>query len=57
MARVETVGLVAGFPRVYRVLVDRRQEHRARWVLQPSEITEGELEFLATGKLGGGSED
>ena len=53
VARVEPVGLVAGFPKAYRVLVDRRHEHRARWVLQPSEFTDAELDFLATGTLGG----
>ena len=57
VARIEPVGLVAGFPRAYRVLVDSRQAHRARWVLQPSDVTEGELAFLATGKLGGETDD
>ena len=56
-AVVEEAGLVAGLPASYRILVDPRHAYRARWVLQPSDVTEGELEFLATGKLGGESED
>ena len=56
-AKAEPVGLVAGFPRAFRVLVDPRQAHRARWVLQPSDFTDAELDFLATGKLGGAEGD
>ena len=49
--KVEPVGSVAGLPSRYRVLVDPRQAHRARWVLRENEISESELTFLATGEL------
>jgi hypothetical protein len=48
---VEAHGLVAGLPAGYRILVDPRQLHRARWVLRESNLTDGELAYLATGKL------
>ena len=49
--RIEPFGSVAGLPAGYRVLVDPRQLHRARWVLQDSEFSDRELAYLATGKI------
>jgi hypothetical protein len=56
-ARVEAFGSVAGLPAGYRVLVDPRQLHRARWVLRDSDFSEQELSYLATGEFGDGSEE
>ena len=56
-SNVEPHGLLAGIAAGYRVLVDPRQLHRARWVLRESDLTEGELSFLATGELGPGSNE
>jgi hypothetical protein len=54
--KVEPVGHLAGLPRAYRVLVDPRQLHRARWFLDNNDISENELIYLATGKLGNDSD-
>jgi hypothetical protein len=54
---VEPHGLLAGVSAGYRVLVDPRQLHRARWVLRESDLSDGELSFLATGELGPGSNE
>ena len=51
-AKVEASRYTAGVPSAFRVLVDPRQLHRARWVLQDNEYTDGELTYLATGELG-----
>ena len=51
--KVEAYGsLTAGVPAGYRVLVDPRQLHRALWVLRESDLTDRELCYLATGRLG-----
>jgi hypothetical protein len=50
-ARVESSELVAGIEARYRVLVPSSLVHRARWVLADSDLTESELDYLATGKL------
>jgi hypothetical protein len=55
-AKVEPAGHVAGLPSIFRVLVDPRQLHRARWFLEHNDISENELIYLATGKLGSESE-
>ena len=49
--RIEAYGLVAGVPAGYRILVDPRQAHRASCVLRESELSDGELAYLATGEL------
>lgn len=50
-ARVESSGLVAGIEARYRVLVPSSLVHRARWVLADSDLTDSELDYVATGKL------
>ena len=35
------------------IRVPRELAHRARWLLSQAQVTDSELEFLATGKLGG----
>ena len=54
--KIQPIGMASGAPRKYRILVDRRQLHRARWFLDDNEISEGELTYLATGELGDDSE-
>ena len=49
--KVEPVGHLAGLPCAFRVLVDPRQLHRARWFLDNNDISENELIYLATGEL------
>ncbi len=43
---------ISGALAAFQVLVDSRQLHRARWVLQESDLTDAELTYLATGELG-----
>jgi len=43
---------ISGAPATFQVLVDPRQLHRARWVLQESDLSDAELTYLATGELG-----
>ncbi len=50
-ARVESSELVAGIEARYRVLVPSSLVHRARWVLADSDLTDSELDYLATGEL------
>ena len=50
-ARVESSKLVAGIESRYCVLVPASLAHRANWVLADSDLTDSELEYLATGKL------
>ena len=56
-AKVQQVGSLAALPDRYQVFVDARQAHRARWILRDSDLTDGELAYLATGQLGDKSED
>ena len=50
-ARVESSKLVAGIESQYCVLVPASLAHRANWVLADSDLTESELDYLATGEL------
>jgi hypothetical protein len=50
-ARVESSKLVAGIESRYCVLVPASLAHRANWVLADSDLTDAELDYLATGKL------
>lgn len=50
-ARVESSELIAGIEARYRVLVPSSLVHRARWVLADSDLTDSELDYLATGEL------
>jgi hypothetical protein len=54
--KVVAVRPVAGIPSAFRVLVAEKHLHRARWFLEHNEISENELIYLATGKLGGDPE-
>jgi hypothetical protein len=54
--KVAAVRPVAGIPSAFRVLVAEKHLHRARWFLEHNEISENELIYLATGKLGGDPE-
>jgi len=49
--KVEPYGSAAGIPFRWRVLVDPREVHRARWILQESDLTDRELSYLATGQF------
>lgn len=53
-ARVESSELVAGIESRYSVLVPSSLAHRARWVLADSDLTDSELDYLATGELSDG---
>ena len=50
-ARVESSKLVAGVETRHCVLVPESLVHRAKWVLADTDLTDSELEYLATGKL------
>lgn len=50
-ARVASSGLVAGIESRHCVLVPASLAHRANWVLADSDLTDSELDYLATGKL------
>jgi hypothetical protein len=50
-ARVASSRLVAGIESRYCVLVPTSLAHRAAWVLADSDLTDAELDYLATGKL------
>jgi len=50
-ARVESSKLVAGIESRYCVLVPTSLVHRANWVLADSDLTDAELDYLATGEL------
>jgi len=50
-ARVESSHLVAGIETRHCVLVPSSLVHRAKWVLADSDLTDSELDYLATGKL------
>ena len=50
-ARVASSELVAGIETRHRVLVPSSLVHRANWVLADSDLTDSELDYLATGKL------
>ena len=42
---------VPGLARGFRVLVPAELMHRARWIISQSQVSDEELDFLATGKL------
>lgn len=50
-ARVESSTLVAGIETRHGVLVPASLVHRAKWVLADSDLSDSELDYLATGKL------
>ena len=52
--RIRSSGLVAGIETRYRVLVPSSLAHRAKWVLADSDLTESELDYLATGEFSDG---
>ena len=50
-ARIESSELVAGIETRHCVMVPSSLVHRAKWVLADSDLTDSELDYLATGKL------
>jgi len=50
-ARMESEPALLGEVRHCRVLVDASLLHRARWFLAQGQISDAELDFLATGSL------
>jgi hypothetical protein len=50
-ARVESSKLVAGIETRHCVLVPASLVHRAKWVLADSDLSDSELDYLATGEL------
>jgi hypothetical protein len=46
---INLVGLELGIPSKFRVIVPESKLHRARWIIDKSDITDRELDFLATG--------
>ena len=50
-ARIESSKLVAGIETRHCVLVPASLVHRAKWVLADTDLTDSELDYLATGKL------
>ena len=45
---IDWVGLELGIPSKFRVIVSELQLHRARWIIEQSDLTDRELDFLAT---------
>jgi hypothetical protein len=57
-SRVEAGSPGVDFSPVAYILVQGQLVHRARWLLaQHADMTEAELEFLATGRLGDGTSE
>ena len=50
-ALIESSKLVAGIETRHSVLVPASLVHRAKWVLADTDLTDSELDYLATGKL------
>ena len=51
-AKVETSEPIPGLIENVRVKVPASLSHRARWLRKSNRVTDAELEFIATGKLG-----
>jgi hypothetical protein len=49
--RIESTKLVAGIETRHCLLVPASLAHRARWVLADTELSDSELDYLATGEL------
>ena len=49
---LQQTALAAGVESEFCLLVPKDLAHRARWLLDRSDISEAELRFLATGELG-----
>ena len=49
--RIESSKLVAGIEVRHCVLVPASLAHRAKWVLADTDLTDSELDYLATGEL------
>jgi hypothetical protein len=56
-SRVEAGSPSLDFTNVAFVLVPGHLLHRARWLWAKSDLTDSELQFLATGELDGGGTD
>lgn len=46
---IDSAQLELGIPAKFVLSVPRSKLHRARWIIEQSDLTERELEFLATG--------
>lgn len=46
---IDSARLELGIPTKFRLSVPRSKLHRARWIIEQSDLSERELEFLATG--------
>jgi hypothetical protein len=51
-ATVEIRSPVPGLLENIRIIVPKALEHRARWLLRSADVSDDELDFLATGELG-----
>jgi hypothetical protein len=49
--RVEIQAPVPGLIENIRIVVPKGLEHRARWLLRSADVSDSELNFLATGEL------
>ena len=56
-AQIDESSPVPGLDEMFRVLVPSRLAHRARWIVATMDVTESELDFLATGELRGPEPD
>lgn len=56
-AKVEAVSDFPGQDFGARLWVDAALAHRARWLLKLGTVSDAELEYLATGKLPGSTDD
>ncbi len=49
--RIQSSGALPGLELGSRVLVPADQLHRAKWLCEQAQVSDAELEFLATGRL------
>ena len=46
---IDSARLELGIPAKFRISIPQSKLHRARWIVEQSDLTDRELEFLATG--------
>lgn len=56
-ALIDEISPLPGLDERFRVMVPSRLAHRARWIVAAMDITESELDLLATGELRGPEQD
>ena len=49
-SKIDPAVIETGIPAKFQLSVLRSKLHRARWILSESDLTDRELDFLATGK-------